>query len=99
MGAVKDGKEMIFLKENNCHLHVAIFTWLKSHRVAMPGTPAAGGWGGSNRTLGIVMEGFTDQEVVVPTSLFLRTIMSAPAVCRPRVRVFVPRPSADRVCV
>jgi hypothetical protein len=46
----------------------------------MPGTPAAGGWGGSNRTLGIVMEGFTDQEVVVPALLFLPIIMSARAV-------------------
>ena len=25
--------------------------------------PAAGGWGGSNRTLGIQVEGFTDEEV------------------------------------
>jgi len=52
----------------------------------MPGTPAAGGWGGSNRTLGIVMEGFTDQEVVVPAPLFLPIIMSA------RVLVLWPRP-------
>eukprot|EP00961_Rhodomonas_salina_P254526 3439405-Rhodomonas_salina.3 len=29
----------------------------------MPGLPAAGGWGGSNRTLGIEMEGFTEEEI------------------------------------
>ena len=29
----------------------------------MPGAPAAGGWGGSNRTLGIEVEGFTQEEV------------------------------------
>ena len=29
----------------------------------MPGLPAEGGWGGSNRTLGIKMEGFTDEDI------------------------------------
>eukprot|EP00290_Baffinella_frigidus_P013631 CAMPEP_0180155236 /NCGR_PEP_ID=MMETSP0986-20121125/24686_1 /TAXON_ID=697907 /ORGANISM="non described non described, Strain CCMP2293" /LENGTH=142 /DNA_ID=CAMNT_0022103847 /DNA_START=11 /DNA_END=436 /DNA_ORIENTATION=+ len=27
------------------------------------GLPAAGGWGGSNRTLGITMEGFTEEDI------------------------------------
>ena len=33
---------------------------------SMPGAPAAGGWGGSNRTLGIEVEGFTQEEVGPP---------------------------------
>jgi len=41
----------------------------------MPGAPAAGGWGGSNRTLGIEVEGFNEEEVVrasscAPASVF-----------------------------
>ena len=35
----------------------------------MPGLPAAGGWGGSGRTLGIKMEGFTDEEIAKAVDL------------------------------
>lgn len=58
----------------------------------MPGTPAAGGWGGSNRTLGIVMEGFTDQEVVVPAPPLSPHYHVRARRCRPHVLVLLPRP-------
>jgi hypothetical protein len=34
--------------------------------------PAAGGWGGSNRTLGITVEGFTEEEVCFGFSACMR---------------------------
>ena len=37
---------------------------MRPHKLSsMPGLPAEGGWGGSNRTLGIKMEGFTDEDI------------------------------------
>ena len=41
----------------------------------MPGAPATGGWGGSNRTLGIVVEGFTEEEVGVPVFRCCRRVL------------------------
>ena len=32
-------------------------------RAKMPGVPAEGGWGGAGRTLGIQMEGFSEEEI------------------------------------
>jgi hypothetical protein len=42
----------------------------------MPGMPAAGGWGGSNRTLGITVEGFTEEEVCFNFSAGMTSLRS-----------------------